>query len=112
MRRCVLVLGLTLALQTAIQPAIAISGKVLYVDCVAFDELYARGSALGYILGVYEHAISYPRSKVKFCVPDGITEGKVRDTVCEWLASHPEKRAQRAADLVVEALNEAWPCKP
>lgn len=112
MRQSFIALIIILALQTAVQPATAIDGNRLHEDCAAPDELYARGSALGYILGVYEHAALHPQSEVKFCTPSGATQGKVRDTVCEWLVNHPDKRDRQAADLVVEALNEAWPCKP
>jgi hypothetical protein len=64
-------------------------------------------TCIGYILGV-----TSSRSPAgTFCIPQGGDGKHVVDTVKLWLNNHPEKRQAAANLLVLQALNEAFPCR-
>ena len=64
------------------------------------------GQYIGFVLGV-----SYSLSKGSFCAPDGTTEGQLFAVVSRWLARYPERWHERATDIILTALSEAFPCR-
>jgi hypothetical protein len=44
------------------------------------------------------------------CLPDGADLYQARDIFCKYLGEHPETRHLSGAVLVVDALEQAWPC--
>jgi hypothetical protein len=65
------------------------------------------GGALywGYVLGVFDGTSSL------YALPDVGTKGQIVAIVTKYFKDHPEKWSQSGADLVVEALTEAFPKK-
>jgi Rap1a immunity proteins len=45
-----------------------------------------------------------------YCIPKGVTLEQMGDVFCKYLAEKPAERQKSAADLLVSALNGAWPC--
>lgn len=64
-----------------------------------------RAVAIGFVAGVAD-AWDY----VMVCPPDGVTVGQTRDIALKFLILNPGKRHKSAAELVLDALIEAWPC--
>ena len=62
-----------------------------------------RGStSFGYVSGVGD-AMGY--------VPAGLMAGQLAAVVSKYLTNHPEKWSEPAVDLVIKALQEAFPLK-
>lgn len=71
-----------------------------------------RGYGLGYVIGVYDLAMSEYAKDQTFCTPDGVLNRmQVRDVVCRYLDNYPERRHLAGTTLVIDAVAEAWPCK-
>jgi hypothetical protein len=47
----------------------------------------------------------------RYCPPKGATVEQAGDVFRKYLKDRPAERQKSAAELVVLALNEAWPCK-
>jgi hypothetical protein len=45
-----------------------------------------------------------------YCIPKGVTLEQMGDVFCKYLAEKPAERQKAAAELLVSALNGAWPC--
>ena len=69
------------------------------------DSVVEKMVALGFVAGV-----SDAWDGVMFCPPDTVTTGQARDIALKFLIINPAKRHKPGAELVVEALMEAWPC--
>jgi hypothetical protein len=91
-------------------------GNKLFQDCQGGDDPRERqqgdpggltewGMCLGYILGVQDAL-----EGSSFCVPNGVTQGQLKDVVKLWLHDHPETRHLSASSLVAAALKEKFPC--
>lgn len=61
----------------------------------------------GYVAGVFDAESFFPT----LCVPDEASYGQLVDVVTQWLRDHPERRHESAVRLVVQAINEKFPCK-
>lgn len=64
---------------------------------------HKAGEYLGYVMGFYDATWFF------YADPQNITEGQVAAVVAEFLNQHPEKWNRPAWDLVMEALQEAFP---
>jgi Ssp1 endopeptidase immunity protein Rap1a len=126
--RTILALSCVLLLSS---PALAeITGNQLHEFC----DGKSREVVTPYIVGVWDKANSdfysaaeYFRAKgrnnfdpadaalmqsiLHACVPEKTTGGQVAAAVCKFVADNPDKRNKSGADLVVEAMNAAYPCK-
>lgn len=69
----------------------------------SYDE-YARGNAIGYILGVVDAL-----NGKSFSVKMDVTKGQMRDVVYIYLDKNPHLRHIQASTLVIEAMKEAYP---
>ena len=58
---------------------------------------------MGYVLGVHE-------TLPIFCIPAGVTNRQITEVVSKYLKDHPEKLHLNASDLVIDAIQTAWPC--
>jgi hypothetical protein len=47
----------------------------------------------------------------RYCVPESATVEQAGDVFCKYLKDRPAERQKSAAELLVLALNDAWPCK-
>lgn len=64
---------------------------------------HKAGEYLGYVMGFYDATWFF------YADPQNVTEGQVAAVVAEFLNRHPEKWNRPAWDLVMEALQEAFP---
>jgi hypothetical protein len=67
---------------------------------------FADGVYLGYVAGVVDVL-----SGIAFCPPKGMTNGQGASVVWKWLSANPERWSEPGGDLVIAALNRAYPCK-
>lgn len=45
------------------------------------------------------------------CRPEGVINQQLVDVVVKYLVQQPEKRASAASELIIAALNQAFPCR-
>lgn len=67
---------------------------------------YSIGQDFGYVTGVTDSF-----DGIFFCTGPNVTKGQLLDIVGKYLKENPEKRADPANKLIVEALSKAFPCK-
>jgi hypothetical protein len=76
-----------------------------------------RDIIFGYVMGAMD-AVNAVAGKLvsdasivkRFCDQEGVTAGAVGNTICLYLADHPEKRTLPGAALIITAMQEAFPC--
>lgn len=116
-KKCFVTAVIILFLILSSTPAISsffYSGKDLMV-LLREDEKATKGDATAdilkaheygaYILGVYEATTS------KYKVPQGTTRGQVIQIVSQYLKKNPDALSKPAAQLIQEALKQAFPLK-
>jgi len=88
------------------------TGNALYADCVSALPMRTQ-ACRSYIAGVADAARSFRGTgAVKIaCIPMGATTQQLSDVVIGSLRAAPEMRHLLASDLVLSALNEAYPCR-
>jgi|SRR5688572_24444169 hypothetical protein len=47
----------------------------------------------------------------RWCQPEGAIMGQYFHIVGQYLETHPERRHYHRAQLVIESLQQAWPCR-
>ena len=89
------------------------TGNELWSLCSGKSD-YASGVCIGFVAGVADTlAVGTGILGLgRACFPEQVTEGQARDVVKRYLEQHPERRHYTAANLVAEALVEAFPCPP
>lgn len=60
----------------------------------------------GYIIGPAE----YMETLEWICVPSSVTNGQQIDIVEKWLEDNPNRRHEVSMQVVIFALQDAWPC--
>jgi hypothetical protein len=86
-----------------------ISGAYLKKICASYDDIPenpADGMCIGYVVGV----MSMMDYIEVLCVPDKITHAQATLVVKQHLSDHPEKLHLNAKELVIDALEEGFPC--
>ena len=86
-----------------------ISGAYLKTICASYverPENISDGMCVGYVVGV----MSMMEYIDVLCRPDKSTHSQATLVVQKYLSDHPEKLHLNAADLVIEAIQEAFPC--
>lgn len=86
-----------------------ISGAYLKKICASFVEKPANtsdGMCIGYVVGV----MSVMEYINVLCLPDKSTHSQATLVVQKYLSDHPEKLHLNAEGLVIDALQEAFPC--
>ncbi|SEF15228.1 hypothetical protein SAMN05444161_9221 [Rhizobiales bacterium GAS191] len=82
-------------------------GESLYQACVA-----RRAGCDGYVQGVVDTIrLGGTTAFAKFCLPSGATPAEVTEIATDYLRTHPERQRLAGAQLVAEALSQAFPCK-
>ena len=72
----------------------------------------AFGYCLGYIVGIVDAIDLVQGSKSTIlCIPSGVKIGQAKDIVEKYLTDHPEGRLRPGAQLDVEAITKASPCR-
>lgn len=86
-----------------------ISGAYLKKICASYDDIPenpADGMCIGYVVGVMS-MMDYIQV---LCVPDKITHAQATLVVKKHLSDHPERLHLNAEEVVIEALQEGFPC--
>ena len=74
----------------------------------------ARAEHAAYIVGVLdgERIVStVAKFKSPICLPNGVPTSHISLVVQEWMEKHPERLGQQAANLVLTAVKERFPCR-
>lgn len=72
-----------------------------------------RAEQAAYIVGVLdgERIVStVAKFKSPICLPGGVPTKHLSLVVQQWLENHPERQSQQAANLVLTAVKESFPC--
>lgn len=73
-------------------------------------EIVQKNICLFYVSGVLD-GYQLGESSIKICSPDEATMGELALVVLKHLNDHPEKLHNPPRYLILEALNNAFPCK-
>lgn len=97
-------------------PAWAIGGFKTGADLVrSFNEGdEGRAVQAAYIVGVLDGerlVATVAKFRSPICLPNGVPTQHVSLVVHEWLEKHPERQDQQAANLVLTAVKESFPCQ-
>jgi len=92
----------------------AMSGLELLNYCKS-DEAAGRTFCKGYIIGVLEAGLFIPLKNntetMPFCTPlDGMKPSQLQMIVLKYFEDHPEKLHFESIELVIDALEKAFPC--
>jgi hypothetical protein len=88
------------------------NGNKLY-SFMTSPELTLKTYAEGYAAGIADASGGiFAVMGYRFCMPISVTDAQLSDIVRLWLERHPEQRHYAASALVVQALVEAFPCRP
>jgi hypothetical protein len=116
---CILVVGIPLSQAVA---AFFENGNSLLEYCSAAEADDLRemkfASCYGYIIGAIDmmevtndaRRGAKPPLKPLFCLPTNVTRGQLVDTVKKYLTDNPAHRHYSAAGIVLQAIDEAFPC--
>lgn len=104
------------------------SGNELHEKCTERDGSFGRAYCLGFVAATVDaHTETLLRNLVanmdkegfgemnfkrSFCLRQNVTLGQLRDVVAQYLERRPAVRDKAAAQLVIDALQEAFPCQP
>jgi hypothetical protein len=66
---------------------------------------WKHGLCAGFVAGV-----AFARKPI-VCVPQEVTTGQLMAVVVKYIEARPERMHEPFADLALEALTAAWPCK-
>jgi len=111
-RRFLLVFALVACLGTT---AHAVGGFKTGDDLLRQYNMGVEGRAeqAAYIVGVLDGeriVSSVARFKSPICLPSGVPTAHLSLVVHEWLEKHPDRLHQQAANLVLTAVKQAFPC--
>jgi Rap1a immunity proteins len=94
-----------------------LSGNALLAECSS-NETVGRVACYRYVDG-YVTGLKYGRSlgeiargDAPVCIPQEATVVQLTDVGVRYLKAHPEIRDRAAAELLLAAFKEAWPCSP
>ena len=82
-------------------------------DLLANCEASGKPPCMWYIKGLIDGMMTNPGSVniQTSCLPDRFNFDQMRRVVVKWLSDHPEKLHLGVAQLVRDALRDAFPCK-
>jgi len=85
------------------------TGNHYIVDCQ--HELRGRDPYAGSCLGIVGAIFYFHETLTKACVPQGVNWGQALRVVMGYMQRNPGRLHRQFPDLVVEAFEEAWPCR-
>ena len=80
------------------------TGNKLKADCDKSDGSFSASYCFGYIIGAADANAS------SICTPSRVTKGQVFDIVKKYLNDNPAQLHKDADVLVLNALQQAFPC--
>jgi len=102
------------------------SGRAFRRVCIGLDEPtpatnLANGTCLGFIVGIFEGMtleqsilavdINLKVPPPAICKPDNVSTQQIARITLKYIKEHPEKEEGRTAELMYEAMDQAFPCK-
>ena len=78
-------------------------GNALKEYCQSTN-VYEMGFCIGYVVGVADN------NAMSICMPPGVSQGQIRDIVKKYLNDNPAQLHRDADVLVLNALQQAFPC--
>lgn len=72
----------------------------------ANESRYHTGLFRGYVSGVVDTG-----NDILFCTGSGVTRGQYSAVIAKYIKNNPEKWNKSASSLVIEAMQQAFPCK-
>jgi Ssp1 endopeptidase immunity protein Rap1a len=118
MKRRVLFAGLALFPVLAFaQPGMeTLTGSWLYERYLGFKQQAAVDASMFalYVSGVVDTQLISQKlegTRPKWCQPEGMILLQYFHVVGQYLERHPERLHYHRAQLVIESLQEAWPCR-
>ena len=117
-----MIAAVALMLMLSAGPASAdyLTGNKLLAKCRAYEKFTAAGHTTndiqvagsvsycqGYVYGLADGLKYYGAPT---CYPDGITYEQILAVTLKHLKENPAQLHRPSGDLVMEALQEAWPC--
>lgn len=113
MRYCALifVVAAILTIIPAESDANDFSGNDVYEYCKADDVRGPKMYFMGYMTGLSNGiSLESQNKKMKFCLPQNITNQQKFDVVCKFMTDFPEKRHEEFTFLILYSFMTAFPC--
>ena len=88
----------------------AITGNELLAD-LDDDGYFSKGFAMGFIVAVTESFVGYGFAKECLVLPNGVSNGQLKDIVRKFLENNPETRHYQAPVLITFALRQSYSVK-
>jgi len=85
------------------------SGSSLVEKCSGKRGAFLEGVCWGMIAG-FDYGYS-SKMRTTYCVPSEVNKGQIIKVVRKYIDEHPEKLHELYGKLIVEALNESFPCQ-
>ena len=76
------------------------------------DQWSQHTICLAYMVGIIEGYYSARPTPAAFCYPSEVTGEQAARVVNKYLRDHPERLHRRSVQLILDALSEAFPCRP
>jgi hypothetical protein len=64
-----------------------------------------QGFFYGYVNGVLESTFQ------NICIPKNVSDKQLGLVIQKYMQEHPEDLHQRAVEIIIKAVKNAWPCK-
>jgi hypothetical protein len=86
------------------------TGNGLLEACTSIPEMQI--ACIEYVSGVADGASAVQREarSRSVCIPRDAQLGQMKDVVVNYLQAHPEIRQNHSGELVLDALQRAFPC--
>ena len=93
--------------------ATAYTGNQLLQDCETTNvsSLYCLGYINGFSLGFAFVMNRWQVEPKLICIPEGVTNGQIKDIVVQYIRENPQTRHESAQFLIVWSLEKAFPCR-
>jgi len=85
--------------------------KKCSADASKADSRANLGMCYGYLIAISDIVSIIPES-LRYCLAQGVTMDQVRQVTLKYLRDNPSKTHEPFVSLVLDALREAFPCKP
>ena len=117
MRQIISVVFATILVSMAL-PAHAVTGSQLKACCADYDDeknkgFFSSGFCAGYITGTIESIAIWTAgsSHIPYCLPENATNDQIISVIRKYLDANPEKLHLDGAELIIDAISDAFPCK-
>ena len=100
-------------------PVLYKSGNAFLTQCEDMTDkssssAFMRGACIGYVVGVirgFGYADALAGQNPIYCIPEEATNIQLASILIKFIKNHPEKAHLETADLEIQSLMYAFPCK-